>query len=122
MVSAHSFLPGWQGPPTFVPAGQTGTSLVHPSKIAVIVVVVVVDVVVAWGSAGICNVCTGHSTKTVLLRIVDDILSALDNDNISVGSFICFSIVLDFFAAFDTTDHQILARSPVHVTQTKFLT
>ena len=44
----------------------------------------------------------GHSTDTVLLRIVNDILSALDNDNISV------LLLLDLSAAFDTTDHQIL--------------
>ena len=44
----------------------------------------------------------GHSTETVLLRIANDILSALDNDNISVLLFLALS------AAFDTTDHQIL--------------
>ena len=44
----------------------------------------------------------GHSTETVLLRIVNDILSALDNDNISV------LLSLDVSAAFDTIDHQIL--------------
>ena len=44
----------------------------------------------------------GHSTKTVLLRIVNNILSALDNDNISV------LLLLDLSAAFDTIDHQIL--------------
>ena len=44
----------------------------------------------------------GHSTETVLLRIVNDILSALDNDNISV------LLLLDLSAAFDTSDHQIL--------------
>ena len=44
----------------------------------------------------------GHSTETVLLRIVNDILSALDNDNISV------LLLLDLSAAFDTIDHQIL--------------
>ena len=44
----------------------------------------------------------GHSTETVLLRIVNDILSTLDNDNISVF------LVFDLSAAFDTTDHQIL--------------
>ena len=45
----------------------------------------------------------GHSTETVLLRTVNDILSALDNDNISV-------LLLDLSAAFDITDHQILSR------------
>ena len=44
----------------------------------------------------------GHSTETVLLRVVNDILSALDNDNISV------LLLLDLSAAFDTIDHQIL--------------
>ena len=44
----------------------------------------------------------GHSTETVLLRIVNDILSALDNDNISV------LLLLDLSAAFDTIDHRIL--------------
>ena len=43
----------------------------------------------------------GYSNETVLLRIVNDILSALDNDNISV-------LLLDLSAAFDTIDHQIL--------------
>ena len=37
----------------------------------------------------------------VLLRFVNDILSALDNDNISV-------LLLDLSATFDTIDHQIL--------------
>ena len=44
----------------------------------------------------------GCSTETVSLRIVNDILSALDNDNISV------LLLLDLSAAFDTLDHQIL--------------
>ena len=44
----------------------------------------------------------GHSTETVLLRIVNDILSALDNDNISV------LLLLDLSSAFYTIDHQIL--------------
>ena len=48
----------------------------------------------------------GHSTETVLLRIVNDILSALDNDNISV--LLLLDLVLDLSAAFDTIDHQIL--------------
>ena len=41
-----------------------------------------------------------HSTENVLLRIVNDILSALDND-ISL-------LLLDLSVAFDTIDHQIL--------------
>ena len=44
----------------------------------------------------------GYSTENVLLRIVNDILSALDNDNISV------LLLLELSAAFDTIDHQIL--------------
>ena len=46
----------------------------------------------------------GWNTETVLLRIVNDILSALDNDSISV------LLLLDLSAAFDTLDHQILSR------------
>ena len=41
----------------------------------------------------------GHGTETVLLRIVNDILSVLDNDNITV------LLLLDLSA---TIDHQIL--------------
>ena len=41
-----------------------------------------------------------------MLRIVNDILSALDNDNISV--LLLLDLVLDLSAAFDTIDHQIL--------------
>ena len=44
----------------------------------------------------------GHSTNTVLLRAVNNILSALDNDNIS------FLLLLGLSTAFDTIDHQIL--------------
>ena len=44
----------------------------------------------------------GHSTKTVLLHVVNDILFTLDNDNITV------LLLLDLSEAFDTTDHQIL--------------
>ena len=47
----------------------------------------------------------GHCTETVLLHIVNDILSALDNDNISV------LLLLDLSAAFDIIDHQILLSS-----------
>lgn len=45
---------------------------------------------------------TGHSTETVLLRVVNDILTALDNDKLSV------LLLLDLSAAFDTIDHDIL--------------
>ena len=44
----------------------------------------------------------GHSTETILLSIVNDILSALDKDDISV------LLLLDLSAAFDTIGHQIL--------------
>ena len=44
----------------------------------------------------------GHSTETVLLRVVNGIFSALDDDNISV------LLLLDPSVAFFTMDHQIL--------------
>jgi hypothetical protein len=44
----------------------------------------------------------GHSTETVLLRVVNDILSALDDDKVSV------LLLLDNSAAFDTIDHSVL--------------
>ena len=44
----------------------------------------------------------GHSTETALLRVVNDILSTQDNDNISV------LLLLDLSAAFDTVDYPIL--------------
>ena len=40
--------------------------------------------------------------KTVLLRVVNDIIFALDNDNISV------LLLLDLSATVDTIDHQII--------------
>ena len=45
---------------------------------------------------------SGHSTETVLLRVVNDILSALDNNKVSA------LLLLDLSAAFDTIDHNIL--------------
>ena len=44
----------------------------------------------------------GHSTETVLLRVVNDILSALDKNKLSV------LLLLDNSAAFDIIDHKIL--------------
>ena len=44
----------------------------------------------------------GHSTETVVLRILNDILTALDNNKISV------LLLLDLSAAFDTIDHDLL--------------
>ena len=43
-----------------------------------------------------------HSTETALLRVVNDLLTAMGNNKI------CFLTLLDVSAAFDTIDHQIL--------------
>ena len=45
----------------------------------------------------------GHSTERVLLKIVNDLLSALDEDKVSL-----LDLVLDLSAAFGAIDHSIL--------------
>ena len=46
--------------------------------------------------------CTGHSTETALLHVVNDLLNAMDEDKISVLLLMALS------ASFDTIDLQIL--------------
>ena len=45
---------------------------------------------------------TGHSTEPALLQVVNDLLTAMDEDKISV------LLLLDLSATFVTIDHQIL--------------
>ena len=49
-----------------------------------------------------------HSTETALLRIVNDLLTAMDNNKI------CILTLLHLSAAFDTIDHQILLKRLQH--------
>ena len=46
----------------------------------------------------------GHSTKTALLNVMNDILHALDNGDVTVVT------LLDLSAAFDTIDHILCQR------------
>ena len=48
-----------------------------------------------------------HSTETALLRVFNDILSAIDNKQEVV------LVMLDMSAAFDTIDHELLLQRPV---------
>ena len=51
----------------------------------------------------------GHSTKTALLNVMNDILHALDNGDVTVVT------LLDLSAAFDTIDHNILCQRLEHL-------
>ena len=50
----------------------------------------------------------GHSTETALLNMMNDILHALDNGDVTVVT------LLDLSAAFDTRDHNILCQRLEH--------
>ena len=52
--------------------------------------------------------CTGHCMKTALLKIISDLLPALDKDKVSLLS------LPDLYAAFDTNDRSILVSRLSH--------